>query len=212
MHDASMLRRQLAHVYWLGGSPCAGKSSIADALVASGEITLYRADDAFSCHCEVVTPQQQPIFHKLINYTSEELWMRPIEQQTTEEIALYMEEFPLILADLLTMPKTKPILVEGAALLPACVVPLLNDSWHALWVVPTVEFQVQHYAQRAWARDVVKDCTQPEQAFHNWMQRDIRFASHIVEDAQQRNMRVLVVDGTRSLATNIIEVRQYFKL
>jgi hypothetical protein len=206
------LQQRLAHVYWLGGSPCAGKSSIADTLVTSRGMTLYRADDAFSAHTEKITAGQQPIFYKVTHYSSEQLWMRPVEQQAAEEVALYREEFALILEDLLALPATKPILAEGAALLPACVAPLLQDPRHAIWVVPSVEFQLHHYAQRVWARDVVKGCTQPEQAFQNWMQRDIRFARHVIQEAQRLKQRVLVVDGMRSLVETTAEVRHHFSL
>ena len=39
---------------------------------------------------------------------------RSVEQQVTEEIALYREEFPLVLDELLHLPQSKPIVVEGA--------------------------------------------------------------------------------------------------
>ena len=75
-----ILQRELAHVYWIGGSPCAGKSSIADILAATYGLTLYRTDEAYSRHEKVVTPEQHLIFYKLTHCSSEELWMRPVEQ------------------------------------------------------------------------------------------------------------------------------------
>jgi 2-phosphoglycerate kinase len=207
--DIRMLQRALAHVYWIGGSPCSGKSSIASILAETYGLVLYRTDDAYVRHEKTVTPQCQPIFHKLTHYTSEELWMRPVERQAREEIALYREEFPLILEEILALPKSEPVLVEGAALLPECVVPLLSDMRNAIWLIPTAEFQQYHYERRAWAREVVRACTQPEQAFQNWMQRDIQFARLIYQEAQDRRMYVLEVDGTRSLAENTAFVEQY---
>jgi 2-phosphoglycerate kinase len=209
--DIRALQRELARVYWIGGSPCSGKSSIASTLAEMYGFTLYRTDDAYVRHEKMVTPQCQPIFYKLTHYTSEELWMRPVEQQVVEEIALYREEFPLILEEILALPKSAPVLVEGAALLPECVVPLLSDVRKAIWLLPTAEFQQYHYERRAWAREVVRACTQPGQAFQNWMQRDIQFARFIHKDAQDCGMCVLEVDGTHSLAENTIFVEQYFQ-
>ncbi len=74
------LQQELTHVYWLGGSPCAGKSSIADALAETHRLYLYRTDEAFFRHEKIVTPELQPILHKLTHYSAEELWMRPVEQ------------------------------------------------------------------------------------------------------------------------------------
>jgi 2-phosphoglycerate kinase len=209
--DIKVLQHELAHVQWIGGSPCSGKSSIASTLAETYGLVLYQTDDAYIRHEKMVTPQRQPIFHKLTHCTSEELWMRPVEQQVVEEIALYREEFPLILEEILALPKSAPVLVEGAALLPECVVPLLSDVRKAIWLIPTAEFQQYHYVRRAWAREVVRACTQPEQAFQNWMQRDIQFARFTHKEAQNNGMCVLGVDGKRSLAENAAFVEQYFQ-
>lgn len=206
------LAQELAHVYWIGGSPCSGKSSIADALVETYGFRLYRCDEAYFEHATIVTPEQQPVFHRLIHLSSEDLWMRPVEQQTIEEVALYREEFPLIVEDLLALPRTKPILAEGAALLPECVRPLLLYPRQAIWIIPTREFQIHHYMHREWAKDVVKACTNPEQAFLNWMQRDIGFAQKVREEAAQRALQVLLVDGQRSLLENRELVQHQFGL
>jgi len=71
--------------------------------------------------------------------------MRPVEQQGVEEMTLYREEFPLILEELLALPRSEPHLAEGAALLPACVLPFLLEPQRAIWIVPTAEFQLHHY-------------------------------------------------------------------
>jgi 2-phosphoglycerate kinase len=205
-----ILQHQLTHVCWIGGSPCAGKSSIADILAATYGLSLYRADEAYLRHEKIVTPERHPIFYKLTHCSSEELWMRPVEQQVMEEITLYHEEFSLILDELLALPKSQPILAEGSALLPECVLPFLLGPQRAVWIVPNAEFQLHHYGLRAWAKDVVKDCTNPEQALQNWMQRDIRFARWVEQEALQQGMRVLIVNGTYSLAENTSIVEQHF--
>jgi 2-phosphoglycerate kinase len=207
-----LLQRELSHVYWIGGSPCAGKSSIAKTLATTYGLRLYQADEAFSRHEKIVIAQQQPIFYRLTHLSTEELWMRPVELQVSEEFMLYHEEFPIILEDLLALPTSQPILAEGAAMLPACVIPQLLNPHHAIWIVPTAEFQLDHYRRRAWAKDIVKDCIYPERAFQNWMERDIRFATAIKNEVQQHGMSVIVVDGTHSLAENTEIVTQHFQL
>jgi hypothetical protein len=211
-HYDKVLRHALNHVYWIGGSPCSGKSSIVDALATQHGLSRYQADEAFFQHEKVVVSEQHPVFYKLTHCTSEELWMRPVEEQVAEEITLYREEFPLILEDLLALPKSPPILAEGAALLPECVIPLLMGLHRAIWIIPTEEFQLSCYGRREWAKDVVKACTNPERAFRNWMQRDIRFARFAHQQAQQRGASVLVVNGAHSLAENISIVERHFRL
>src|SRR4051794_31012591 len=40
----------LKHVFWLGGSSCAGKTSIARLLAAAHGLLVYSCDDAFEAH------------------------------------------------------------------------------------------------------------------------------------------------------------------
>src|SRR5688572_13227921 len=76
----------LAHVYWIGGSPCSGKSSIAQELAETYGLQLYQADDAYVRHANVVTLERQPIFHKIVHLSPDELWMRAVEEQFIEEV------------------------------------------------------------------------------------------------------------------------------
>jgi 2-phosphoglycerate kinase len=206
------LQQALANVYWIGGSPCSGKSSIANALAAAYGMQQYECDQAFYRHAKAIRPDQQPTFHAILQLSNDALWMRPVEQQTAAEIATYREEFPLILEDLLALPRSQPILAEGAALLPELVAPLLINIQQAIWIVPAPAFQLQYYSQREWAKDVVKDCSDPQQAYQNWMQRDIRFASFVRQAAEKRGLRTLAVDGQASIAENTDLVESHFQL
>ncbi len=210
-NDFAYLRQALAHVYWMGGSPCSGKTSIAKDLVERHGWIYYDCDHAFWQHNAIVSPAQQPTFYRVMHLSAEYLWMRPVEQQTTEEIAIYREEFPLIVKDLLAIPSTQPVLAEGAALLPECVAPLLGDPHQAIWIVPSAEFQLQHYPQRDWAWEYIRDTSDPQRAFENWMERDIRFARFVCQEAELRGLHVLVVNGETTIAENIRLVEGHFQ-
>lgn len=202
---------KFSHIYWLGGSPCAGKSSIADILTQKYGWQHYCCDDAYERHSTFITPSQQPTYARLCTLSGDALWMRPLEQQIRDEIQVYKEEFPLILTDLLALPTTTPILLEGNALLPELVAPLLKNRMQAFWLVPTPAFQLKYYAQRTWVKDVIASCTDPEQAFINWMQRDIAFATYVTKTAQAHNLSLLQVDGSSSLEGNTKQVANHFR-
>jgi hypothetical protein len=201
-----------SHVYWLGGSPCAGKSSIADRLAAVHDLEVYRCDDAYFRHAEIITPTGQPVFSRIAAATCDELWMRPVERQVAEVFELYREEFSLLLRDLMAFPTDRPLLAEGAALLPELVDALGVDRRRAVWVVPTEAFQRNEYARREWRHETLKECAQPDLAWQNWMARDAGFARAVGEDARRRGQHVIVVDGTRSLAEMVLAVERHFDL
>jgi hypothetical protein len=200
----------LAHVYWLGGSPCSGKSSIAAAIAQQQGWEVYSCDEAFYRHLKLITPEAQPVFSRVMGLGQEELWMRNVERQVREEITIYQEEFPFILADLLALDPKRPVLAEGAALLPELVLPYLQDVRRYYAIVPTAEFQLGQYSKREWINDHLNQCSDPQQAFRNWMERDIRFARHARAEAEQRGLACMLVDGKQTIDENRLAVARWF--
>ncbi len=144
--------------------------------------------------------------------TWDELWMRDVPTLLADELAIYAEEFPMILADLERLVRQRGLVVaEGAALLPELVAPWVADPRQALWMVPTESFQRRMYPQRGpWVQEILAQCSDPEAAFANWMDRDIAFAQHAAERAARAGLRVLWVDGVASLEENARAVAQWF--
>jgi 2-phosphoglycerate kinase len=205
---------ELAHVLWLGGSPCSGKSSIAGILAGEYGLHVYKCDDAFWEHAKRVDPVKQPIFHRLTQMTWDEIWMRPVAVQIADEFACYREQFGMIVDDLLAPPRSTPVVAEGAALLPELVSGLLRDRSRAVWVIPTEPFQRQHYTleKRPWIKDILQHCQDPTQAFANWMDRDVGFAKRVAAQARALELEVLTIDGKRTIEQNAEIVAQCFGL
>jgi hypothetical protein len=146
--------------------------------------------------------------------TWDEVWMRPVAVQIADEFTCYREQFGMIVSDLAAMPRSKPIVAEGAALLPDFVSDLLQDRSRAVWVVPTEAFQRAHYTpeRRPFINDILAHCENPSQAFANWMERDVGFAKRVTEQAQALDLKVLTVGGTRTVRQNAEIVAQCFGL
>lgn len=200
------------HVFWLGGSPCSGKSSIVDLLAETHALNVYHCDDHFPRHVEAADPDEQPNLHKLNTLSWNDIFLRPVEVQVADEIAIYREEFPLIAADLRAFPTDVPLLVEGAALLPEIVANLLPAARHALFLVPTPPFQRATYAGREWKDGILQQCRDPEQAWANWMARDVEFGRWLTATAIHRGLSVIEVDGSHTIAENAGRVAEHFHL
>ncbi|HVO42708.1 MAG TPA: hypothetical protein VMT34_08800 [Aggregatilineales bacterium] len=192
----------LDHVLWMGGSPCSGKSTISHILAQQYALTLYHVDDAMGTHFQNLDPARHPTLIRWLGSTWDERWMHPLDQLVQEAIACYSEHFTLVVADVLALPRTTPVLIEGTALLPRLLARLGVKSSQALWVIPEGEFQRAHYAQRSWMRDILADCADPETAFHNWMERDARFARWVAGEAADLGYETLLVDGKRTVDEN----------
>jgi len=200
---------KLENVFWLGGSPCAGKSSISEIIASRFGFDVYHVDEAFDVHAQGFDPIRHPTLTKWLASSWNQRWMQPLDSLVGDVIACYQEHFTMILEDIFSLPK-RPLLVEGTALLPREVASVLGRRTRAIWVVPTIDFQRAHYSERDWARSIAAQCSNPEVAFHNWMERDIRFAKWIEAEASALHLPLLKVDGDRTIKENAEAVATHF--
>lgn len=184
---------------WIGGAPCSGKSSIAKQLAVRFGLGLYHCDDAYEDHLKRGVAAGLPISTQFATWNWEQIFLRPVEDMVRDEVGFYLEEWRFILEDISQIKP--PLIVEGAAAMPELVATLKPK--HAVWIVPTEDFQRHHYAQREWAHQVVGSTPNPAQAFENWMQRDAQFARTVQRQAEALGFLVLVVDGKSSLEENL---------
>ena len=70
----------------------------------------------------------------------------------------------------------------------------------------------KHYIQREWVPYVLEGTTNPEQAFENWMQRDILFAQMVRKEAVRLGYPSLITDGSQSENQTTEEVARLLKL
>jgi 2-phosphoglycerate kinase len=169
-------------LWWIGGSPCSGKSTVAGIVSASRNILLYSCDDAFERHAATIQPTAGPTLKKVTAMSIEDRLAQPIGVQVGDVFRLYRE--------------------EGAALLPELLASQNVPPERAVWVVPTEDFQRRQYRQRTWARNLLASAVDPERAFIRWMQRDAAFAQLIADQARELGYPVITVDGTAG-ATDI---------
>ena len=199
-------------IYWIGGSPWSGKSTIAGRIADKYGFTYYKCDDFTSAHSEKCQADVHPTMHKIKQLLLKDNFSRPVEEQLADTVAFYREEFAMVLADITQMDTDKPILVEGAALLPELVHQHYGDRIRGVWVIPTKEFQLEHYAKRMWIHSILKDCDDPGQCFANWMVRDSRFAEFIKGEVHARGLDLIIVDGNTAVEDTQANIEEQFGL
>src|SRR5947199_1254321 len=101
----------LAHVLWLGGSACAGKTTAARTLAAEHGLALYSCDEHFEDHRRRASPERHPHFHRLMDLPPEELWTRPAARQARELLRFYEDELAMVVEDLREI--RSPVIAEG---------------------------------------------------------------------------------------------------
>ena len=202
----------MGEIYYIGGSPCSGKSTIAEMLAAEYDFAYYRVDEFLYSHMEAAAAAGKPHSALNLSFNFEQMWMRDPQLQYDEEIAIYAEILPYALRDISAMDTKKPIIAEGAGFMPELMAAENVGSSHYICIAPTEEFQREKYAQRPWIGEFLKGCTDPKAAFDNWMSRDVLFAKHVLETAQKTGYAAILVDGEQSVEENFKIAAEVFRL
>lgn len=201
----------MENVFWLGGSPCAGKSSVSQILENDFDINVYRVDAAFENHRENFDASLHPALCRWESSNWNQRWMQPVENLVRDVIRCYREHFSLIIEDVSAFPRNKPLLVEGTALMPQEISRILPKRSNAIWLIPTPEFQRKYYSQREWIYEILKQCDNKEAAFQNWMERDAAFADFVAKEAERLSLEWLLVDESKTVEENAAIVAGHFK-
>jgi uridine kinase len=201
---------KLNNIYWIGGSPCSGKSSIAEKLAREFSLLYYKCDDHMMSHINRGAQNDILIMKKYSVMSKDENWLRDIDSQVTDVLEFYRNSFDFILEDLAQTPLDKVVLVEGSAILPELIKKHSIDPKKYICLVPTPEFQLTKYPEREWVKDYLVDCSNPSLAFSNWMKRDMMFAGRILKSAKELDLFVLNVDGSKTIDENFEITRKHF--
>lgn len=187
MQDPS---RDFSHILWLGGSTCAGKTSVAKRLAAAHGLRVYHCDEAFEEHRRRARPDRHPGFCRIMDLSGPELWSRPADEQVRSLLAFYADDLGMILEDLRALPADGPVLVEGTGLLPGRIAALAAAPRQALYLISTPDLRRWLYAERGeWVRGM------PEEAFA----RDDELALRRATEAAALGLPVITVDGSRTV-------------
>jgi hypothetical protein len=183
------------NIYYIGGSPCSGKSTVAEILSQKYGLHYFKVDDFLDNYTERGALAGYSICKKIAGMNAEEIWMRDPLLQCREEFEFYKEVFEYVLADLAQVNCKNSIITEGAAYVPELIKKLGVSNNRYISITPTKEFQIFHYKKREFVPHVLEGCADKEKAFCNWMDRDILFAQEVRRQCDKENYVSIVNDG-----------------
>lgn len=213
MINASDVCDQLAHVLWLGGPPDCGKTSIATELARAHDLQVYHFDRHEIEHFSRVDPIRHPSLYRAHpdRMTAEERWLGSLpESMARETIACWTERFSMVVEDLLHLPSAQAIVAEGPGFFPECLAPHLTSATQAIWLVPTPAFKTETAIRRGKPGSRF-ETSDPERAQRNLIERDLLMGAHVRRCANQLNLPVYEVDGTKNLTQVLGDIEAYFQ-
>lgn len=103
------------------------------------------------------------------------------------------EGFALIVEDLLRLPASPGVIVEGFRALPDLVNSVLADRRQAVWLLPTPEFRQLAFDQRGSTWDIAGTTANPTRALHNLLERDRMFTDHLADETARLGLSAITI-------------------
>lgn len=218
MLDQTQRTQALSHVLWIGGSPCAGKSSIGHTLARIHVFLNYHLDPMARNHQARRLAEGDPALEAFLKMSMDQRWLeRSVEALVQEVLDSWSKECRLALEDLFAMPNEWFIIAEGN-FFPDCLALYLSSPHQAIWLVPSASFCEQarrrrdaEQARRREQYGIANESSDPERRLHNLIQRDHQLARLVKQQAEHHQLRVCEVDGSRSLEEMTALVDQHFE-
>lgn len=194
----STLKKQLAHVLWIGGATDSGKSSVARTLARRHGFPVYHydKDDAKQIqNLADVIPQVR----QFLNASMEERWVHPTPRILFDHLLIvFSHRFHLVVENLLNLPRDKPLIVEGFGLLPELLHPVLSSYYQALWFVSTEKFKWESMVKRG-KPSFASSLSDPEKARMNIFTRDMMLADYYRKQAALYEYTLYEIDGSKTI-------------
>lgn len=213
-------RARLTNVFWIGGPPDSGKSTVAHLLGETFDVDIYRQDRQEMEHLKRADPVEHPrnaALHAQIDSPDGQRqlfqsWVDGTPQDLMNSArASWEERISLMCEDLAAMDPTRRIIAEGPGFFPNVIRPLLTSSSQAIWLVPTEDFKRASHARRdksAW-RFETRD---PERAMAHHIERDLLFADAYRRELIAADLPWIEVDGSESAEAIARRVAAHFCL
>lgn len=199
-------------IYYLGGSPCSGKSTVAELLAVKYNFLYFKLDERLNEYIEKGKLQDKTYIKRYFSMSPDEIWLRAPAEQNREEMNIYHEIFEYAVSDIKNLSEDKPVIAEGAGFLPELMKKIGVTENEYICITPTKDFQYEKYSQRTWIHDILKDCSDKKLAFENWMERDALFALEVNAKAEELGYHTIIVDGKSSIEGNFMLTEKIFNL
>jgi 2-phosphoglycerate kinase len=194
--SGAALRERLRDVYWIGGGSGAGKSTVARRLADRHGLRRYATDDVMADHGRRIRPEDSPFLAGFAAMDMDERWVSRSPQAMLETFHWFRGEgFGLIVDDLLRLlePAGPGVIAEGFRLLPRLVRPLLAETRHGVWLLPTPGFRRAAFESRGSLLRIAGRTSDPDLALRNLLERDRLFTGRLRDEAGRLDLPVIEV-------------------
>jgi hypothetical protein len=198
--SARVAFQRLPNLFWLVGSACTGKSTIAHAIAAHTGIAVYDMDaHIYGSYMPRYNAQQHPANAAWLAAANPLQWMLalPWAEFDAHNAATTAEYLALLVEDLQHHPPETPLLVDGGITHPALLAQVLPPS-HIVCMTTTPAIRLQTWEAdpaRAEMKGWVQSLPDGAAMWARFLAYDQRMDATMVRESQQLAIRTFLRDG-----------------
>jgi 2-phosphoglycerate kinase len=192
-------------VRWIGGTPCAGKTTVAQMLAHQHALRVYHRDAHQEAYLQRADATRHPALSAALASRADwETWYRQSPHTIFEQARRENREaFEFVLDDLEQMPSESAILVEGIGLYPE-LLKLVSSPEHVVLLVAGEALARKTWEDRSRQTPWLDGYANPQEIIDNFIAWTCLSADYLQKMAAQTGMTCY----TRTLDTHIPDVVQ----
>jgi len=196
-------KQSLQHVLWVGGAPCAGKTTLSKRPTNDFSMLYYDGDCHFEEHFETAS-DESPVTCRArdrVHRENSSAWMF---EQESEEMAVFMrdlgrEDLVRAIKDLLELPSDRPIVVDLYNGHPPWMRRVVDPD-RMIFLVSTDAFQESGWHQRDGAfRREIEQCDDPEWSMTQFIDCCLTMSRQVQEECREYGLPLLITGGCLEL-------------
>ncbi len=208
----NVLKHHLQNVFWILGTPCGGKSTIAALLAENCGALHYNADERITQHKTLANPVEQPALCRYFE-DWEAYFGQPLNEYSRWLRAVQDESMSMIIVDLLKISQHQKVIFEG--LLDIEAVKSLADYQRIVFLGATAEVIRDSYFDREDKGDMlslIETLSDPEGIYKKVLDLVVGDSERDLARARQAGLKVFMRDKNSSITGILQKVQSHFGL
>lgn len=206
-----MGKNHLNHLYWIGGCPSGGKTTLANKISIPNDITVYHTDNhslEYGLRINAVVPD----FHHYINVNFVESVINMPDEQWFDIFITGLKSLcSIVLDDVTKLFADSTAIIEGGVLLPEFMSEI-GAVHQSIIINPSYEHLHEYLPKQKWVINILANINDDENKsiFENRLLFKYNmFREYVLETAKKYNIKTIITTPN-SLDNNVKIASQYF--
>ncbi len=208
----NVISHHLQNVFWILGTPCGGKSTIARLLAEKCGAIVYSADEKFAQHKKIANPVEQPaLCRKFKDWDS--YFEQPINEYSLWLKAVQDDLISMIIVDLLKLSEKRRVIFEG--FFDIETIERIAGYQKIVFLGATEDVIRDSYFDREDKKDMhrlIGSLSDPKGKYKKVLDLVVSDSERDIKKAKEIGLKVIIRDKDSSIIDTLEKVQSHFGL